>query len=921
MTPTLSIRTRAAVFAFALCCLPVRSASAQQAATEHPVRSHDYDVQHYRLDLSFDWAKRMVIGETTVTLRPFGSNFREVELDAGEMTVSAARLAGGAPLRFDYDGKEKLRVRLDRAYAAGEDVAVTVAYTAVPKRGLTFITPNEDDPTRPYQIWTQGETETNHYWFPCYDSPNDRATSETNVTVDDKYRVISNGTLVAVDRDERRHTATYRWRMDQPFSSYLESIVVGEFDEVAESYGSIPVVSYVPKGMAEEGRLSLGKIDRMVAFFSDVTGVKYPYTKYAQTTVRDFGGGQENISATTLGDFAVHDRRAHVDFSSDPLLAHELAHQWFGDLLTCRDWSEIWLNESFATYFEHLWTEHDLGRDDMLYEVLGDHRAAFGAWGTGNRRPIVTKHYVDANQLFDTYAYPRGGAVLHMLRSVLGDELWWKAIRRYLEANAYGNVETTQLRIAVEQATGQNLDWFFDEWIWKMGHPELEVSYTYDGAAHVVRLKVRQTQKAPEKSEYPFAGIFKMPVDVAVTTASGEHVERVWLDAAEQEFAIAADSEPLIVNFDRGGTLIKRLTFQKPTAELAYQAEHDADAMGRIWAVNEMQTRGGEATAALAAVLAKDPFWGARVEAARALGTVKSPAAKAALVAGAKDRDPRVRGTVVNALAGLADPELADFFIAVMREDESLVTAGSAARALGATRSPKAFDALVAELEVPSFRSMLTRAALDGLAALKDPRGLDVALRYAAPPNPPAVRGDALDAAVVLGKGEPRVRERLFALLVGAARSPSTDLKFAGVGGLGALGDARALPVLRELGAAGAVDIFGGSFQRAVEQATHAVEAAQAKPEPSLTGNTTFRLKGHADAKTVALAGDFNGWNVNKHLFGRVGDEWVCRVDLAPGKHFYKFVVDGEWMTDPDNPATANDGSGNVNSVIEVGTK
>ena len=247
----------------------------------------------------------------------------------------------------------------------------------------------------------------------------------------------------------------------------------------------------------------------MVKFFSEKTGLKYPYAKYAQTMAHDFGGGMENISATTQTDNMIHDARYELDSTSDGLEAHELAHQWFGDYVTARNWSDIWLNESFATYFQAMWDEYKLGSDDFLYsDIKANQDSYFSAWKQGSRRPIVTKNYREPDAVFDTYAYPRGGAVLHMLRTNLGEENWWRAINYYLKKYANQPVETEQFRIAIEESTGQSMDWFFDEWLYKMGHPVFEVTQHYDEANKTLQLTVRQQQTKDAESQYPQVALF-----------------------------------------------------------------------------------------------------------------------------------------------------------------------------------------------------------------------------------------------------------------------------------------------------------------------------------------------------------------------------------------------------------------------------
>jgi aminopeptidase N len=337
----------------------------------------------------------------------------------------------------------------------------------------------------------------------------------------------------------------------------------------------------------------------MVKFFSEKTGVKYPYAKYAQTTVRDFGGGMENISATTQTDNMIHDARTELDTNSDGLQSHELAHQWFGDYLTARSWSDIWLNESFATYFQAMWDEHKFGHDDFLYsDVKSNQEQYYAAWARGQRRPIVTKNYANPDAVFDTYAYPRGGAVLHMLRTYLGEDNWWRSINHYLTKYANQPVETAQFRIAIEETTGQPMDWFFDEWLYRMGHPVFRVTQDYDAANKVLTLKVRQEQRPDPESQYPQVTFFQTPVDIEIMTAATRRVDRVQIEAKEEQvLKFTVDSEPLLVNFDNEGTLIKELLFVKTTGQLIYQLQNDRDPLGRIWASSQLSSRVRDATA------------------------------------------------------------------------------------------------------------------------------------------------------------------------------------------------------------------------------------------------------------------------------------------------------------------------------------
>jgi aminopeptidase N len=809
-------------FLFALClatCLSLPVAVCGQISGAAPApppiqwpRSHNFDVQHYRLKIEFDWKEKSVNGETAISFKPFGNDLREIELDAGNMTFQAVKLAQGADLKYRYVNNEKLIITLDKPYPVGSLITITITYSAKPPdgKGLTFIAPTDSEPKRPYQIWSQGEAQTNHYWFPCYDYPNDKATSELIATVGSQYQVISNGALLNVQTNPANKTKTYHWKMAQPFSSYLISVIVGEFAEVKDRFKNVPVISYVYKDQIANARTSFGKLARMVEFFSQKVGYNYPYAKYAQTTVRDFSGAMENITATTMTDTAIHDQRAHLDISSDDIVSHELAHYWFGNLLTCRDWGELWLNESFATFMEAAWTEHDKGRDAYLYEMYNNQKAYFQAWDAGLRRPIVTRFYDDPDGLFDAYVYPRGAAVVNMLRFVLGEERFWKALNHYIKKYQYQNVETQQLVAVIEETTGENLQWFFDEWLYKMGHPEFDINSTYDETAKQLKLEVKQTQKPDEERKW-FASpeFFTMPVDIAITTTSGEKVHRVWIDQKEKSFTFPVDAKPLMINFDKSNYLIKRVKFNRSDEELAYQLLHDTDMMGRVLAAVELKARKSDgATRALGEAVVKDQSANVRLEAANALGENLNDQGKAALVEALKDKDSKVRTAAIKALAKFKDEKLADLFVSTINHDASYFAAAAAAEALGQTQSPKAFDVLMSALKSESWQNTIQAGVVKGLAALRDTRSFEIALKFAAPGNPTEMRTQAFMLIAETGKG----KDQALAVLTAALKEPSLQIKFNAVQALIALGDPRAIPAIEELAKSPGLPAFANPF-------------------------------------------------------------------------------------------------------------
>jgi aminopeptidase N len=760
-------------------------------------RSHNYHVQHYKIELAIDMPGKSIAGQTTITLTPFKTDLREIDLDAGDMTISSVKLAAGGSLKFRYENQEKLYVELDHPYPAGQELAIVIAYSATPKKGLTFIAPEPSDAARPYQAWSQGEAETNHYWFPCYDYPNDKATTETIVTASDKFMVVSNGDLAGVTADPTKKTKTWHWKMDQPFSSYLVSIIVGQFAEVKDYFKKVPVISYVYPDQVQNARVSLGRLPRMVAFFSEKIGVDYPYGKYAEITVRDFPGGMENITATTIGDGAVHDKTAELDIRSDGLISHELAHQWFGDLLTCRDWGEIWLNESFAEFFADMWEEHEYGKDEYLRAMMENQHQYHLAWLGGNRRPVVTQRYDDPDALFDIYAYPRGAATVNMLRFILGEELFWRAIHYYVQKYEWKNVDTQALINAIEESTGQNLAWFFDEWVYKMGHPEFQITSTYDQAAGTLKLSVKQTQKPGDKTPwFPQPAFFTTPVDVAVTTASGEKVNRIMITGPDQEFDFKVDSKPLIVNFDRGDYIIKTVQFARSDEDLAYQIVHDSDVTGRLRAIQEISAHRGEtARAALTQAAGSDAFWAVRQQAIRALAEFKAPESEQTLLQTLSDKDSRVRQAAVEALGRYKDAKLVDTFTNLIRTDPSYYVVAESARSLGKTGDGRAYAVLMQAMNRDSWADTIRGGALGGLAELKDPRALATALKYAEPGNSEGLRAAAFS---VLG-GSAKGSDRALNILVEALQERSEHIVFGAVQALVALGDQRAIPALEEL--------------------------------------------------------------------------------------------------------------------------
>lgn len=760
------------------------------------VRSRKIDIKHLDIDLRFDWDKSQAIGVVTVRFSPFYDTDR-FTLDAARMSIDSVTLASGGALKFNYDSKDgddNLEIMLDRIYKGGEDVSVKIAYktnyvnSAAADagilggfgRGLRFIKPTADNPNKPRQIWSQGETEFNRYWFPSYDSPNDFRTTNFRATVEKPFSVVSNGKLVET-KDNSDNTRTFHWQMDQPYTNYLTSIVVSHTDPVVQNFEGIPIYNYGYVNETKEVAATVKNLPATMKFFSEITGVKYPYAKYSQAFVEEFGGGMENISATTMIEEMIHDDRELLDTDSEGLQSHELAHQWFGDYVTCRDWGQIWLNESFATYMQAMWDEKLKGHEEFLYsDVRGNQNATLGTWAQGNRRPIVTKYYADKDGMFDTYAYPGGGAVLHMLRKHLGDKLFFRSLNNYLTTNAHQPVSTEDLRIAVEETSGQSMDWFFDQWLYRMGHPIFEITQNYDDASKKLTLNVKQTQKIDITNEYPQVEFFQTYVDVGIDN----QVTRVWLKPqAENVFTFDAATKPKLVNFDYEGTLLKEMKFEKSTDELLYQMQNDKDVLGRRWAMGELEKKASDAAAkpriveALINSAEKDPFWRIRRAALSVIANIYSPdppqgqerpAAKLdasvekTAMRLAKDTESLIRADAIRLLGETKEAKYADVFLAAL-SDRSYGVIDEAAVALAQTKDPLAYDALVKLTNTPSWKGRIQIAGLNGLVELGDKRSFEVGYKIATDTSLPMnIRTIALGVVGATGKGDPRAYPLIF---------------------------------------------------------------------------------------------------------------------------------------------------------------
>jgi aminopeptidase N len=787
-------------------------------------RIRSFDVLHIKAVLTLDMEKDSIAGSVTHTLAPLHASLSRMTLDCGPALEVSRVTQGpdGAEAQFQHVG-ETLVITLDPPRPAGEPFDVTVAYSGTPENGLHFVPPDAANPDRPKAAWTQGEVAENRHWLPCYDEPNDMATTEMIVTVAKPYSVVSNGALVATT-DVPDGKRAFHWKMEQPHSSYLITLAVSDFNVFRDEVAGVPVEYYVLKNVDEPtARRFMGRTPRMLAFFAEVTGQPYPYPKYAQICLPEFNGGMENTTATSMTDAALLDPLEALEGEMDGLVAHELAHQWFGDLMTCKDWSHLWLNEGFASYFDPLFLERERGEDEFrlrMRAVLEGYLAA----DRGYRRPIVETRYDNPTQLFDGMAYAKGAAVLHALRGVLGDEAWWGGIRRYVATNKFRNVETADLRKAFEAATGEDLGWFFDQWVFKAGHPELKASWRYEPDDGTVRLKVEQAQKLDDQTP-----LFRLPTIAEILDAPGKSRRvAVVIDGASQEFVLPAESEPKAVLLDPEGWIPKQMRFERPVAENLFLLEHGPTVLARLDAAEALadEAKGSaEAREALAAAWKREKSPTAAVKMVEAIPRGDA-AFRPALLAAADSPEPRVRVAAVGGLAELDRDPAAE---ALLRKtwDEAEAPYGARRAALRGLVGWDVEDAeklVEAALDLPAGRYVLAATALDLILDRRDERSRELAAAYVAHGRPPRLRYAALQALEGLVRDDAALQD----LIVPLAEDPDRLVRVRAWALIGRHRIKKGLPTLE---ARLKVEDFGFNA-RARETLERAIETLK-RPEPA----------------------------------------------------------------------------------------
>ncbi|MGC2237969.1 MAG: M1 family metallopeptidase [Pyrinomonadaceae bacterium] len=538
-----------------LCLLLTFPVTAQQNRPNFN-RVRTFDVQHYIIRVSFNQSLKTIYGETTVQLKPLQTEFRQLELDSDGLNFDSIRLeSSGKDLSFRQAG-EKIYITLDKSYSPADLISVRLKYSVKPEKGVYFIDEKREKGkvVRSAQIWTQNEPEDAHRWFPSYDFPDDKATSEQFLTVQKDETAIGNGELLET-RDNTDGTRTFHYKMPVRHSTYLTSFVVGNYSKISSSYKNIPLGFYTYPDKESITSDAFGKTKDAIRIFEELTGISFPYNKYDQTLVAGFEqfDAMENITATTFSDKEVF--AAQFDFGKnivEDTVAHELAHSWFGNLVTCKNWAELWLNEGFATFMEAAYREKMYGRKEYLNSIQSDVYEYFAEdQPRSKRHGLYNLLARPDDSIFDATTYQKGGAVIHTLRETIGDKAFWKGINSYLERHKFENVETADLQKAMEEASGQNLDWFFAQWVYAGGFPKLEVEQLFNSDDKTLTLKINQIQE----SDKLVPDVFRLPMEVEITTEKGSQVEKILIDRQNQSFSFKLNGAPKKVELDENSKI------------------------------------------------------------------------------------------------------------------------------------------------------------------------------------------------------------------------------------------------------------------------------------------------------------------------------------------------------------------------------
>ncbi len=655
----------------------------------NPEKTKAFRLIHTKLAVGFDWQKQQLNGVATLTMSPYFYAQDSVILDAKGFDIGKVELLEGKNskiLKYDYDSR-KLKIALGRQFAKNEKLDIKIAYTAKPNelevkgseaissdKGLYFINPLNTDKYKPQQIWTQGETEANSCWFPTFDAPNIKTTQEMFITIDKQFVTLSNGKLIS-SKETANGMRTDHWRQDKPHAPYLFMMAIGKYAVVKDKWRNTELSYYVEPKYEKYAKAIFGNTPEMLEFFSKLLDYPYPWDKYAQVVVRDYvSGAMENTSATVFMEQLQVDTRYLLDDNWDYIIAHELFHHWFGDLVTAESWANLTLNEAFANYSEYLWYEHKYGlgeADDRWKDELSQYLAE----AQSKQEQLIRYNYLDKEDMFDSHSYAKGGLILHMLRKVVGDEAFFASLQFYLKKYQYQTAEVHQLRMAFEEVTGKDLNWFFNQWFLASGHPDLSVTDSFANGEVILKVVQKQDEK--------YTPIYKLPLYVDIWVSGKKQSHHITITQKEQEFRLKVSQSPDLVYFDGETQLLGEVRHERSIEEYDFQYKNSTKYLARMEAMTHLQDQVNENEIVRKTIFSalNDEFWQVRQEAARAIERYSGEADKEKYIQKLKDlalNDPKslVRAVAINALAAL-DKSTSSIYLQTMNDSSYTVLANS----------------------------------------------------------------------------------------------------------------------------------------------------------------------------------------------------------------------------------------------------
>jgi aminopeptidase N len=756
----------------------------------------EVDISHLALDVTPDFKGRTVSGTATWTFKPIAKPLTELKLDAVDVTV--ASVTSTRNVSAYQATADKIIITFVEPIPAGTEASVTIRYSAAPTRGLYFRTPELGFKPEDMHIWTQGEPDEARHWYPCYDYPNEKFTCEVTCHVPEGIVALSNGKKVSETKDNNGLVAV-RWVQDKPMVNYLVALVAGKLKSIEDKHGNIPMRFWTPATEIAYAQNSFRETKPCMEFFEKEIGVPYPWDKYDQVCIQDYHwGGMENTSLTTLNINTLFPPEFENVRTSQGLVAHELAHQWFGDLVTCKDWTHVWLNEGFATFYDLLYTEHKDGKDEFFYRLFEGQKPLLAQ--TNAAKSIVWRKYNNPTEQFDGFAYGKGSYVLHMLRQQLGPELFRQSIKTYVERHKFGNVVTDDLRAVVEEISGRSFDQFFDQWVYHTGFPTLDVDYAWDEKTKLAKISVRQTQPMSET-----VALFNFPLPLRFKTKSGVVERTVQVTQKSEDFYVPLNQQPEIVRVDPTLGVLAKINYRPTTPMLHAMLADKSDVVGRFIACEQLAERKDAASITkLKEALNSDPYWGVRVKASQALRVINTDDSFAALSTSLQQKDARVRKQVVTDVTGAFRPEAFDRALAIVNSEKNPDIVAVALRALDASNNTNASNALLHALRSDSWRQHLAETAIVAMQAKNDPAFIEpireVLEKHA---YEFTGRGSFTQVAVSLASlaREQENKDSVRELLLRFTNNARESMRVGAITALGTLKDERALPALERFSA------------------------------------------------------------------------------------------------------------------------